>query len=264
MRTLLLRSTADILTALEHTGAPLEEVELQMLGTTHSELLKVILKCIGLPEPIRGPIERYQRLARINSSQPLVLRALMMADNYANGLLLASSTASTVSPFLVKDWNGLSGAAPMVVPDGAEIRSQVYCLTAVLSRMSASDQATLLKPPFPKSKNKLWLAREPMFASADPFALALNELTEEVAVYNHLPSPEQMAGFSGLAIEADAKETPGWSQADIDKCQSEAAQGCFMWLGSDIRIDGPALSISIEQIQRAIAAAPAIPQARVA
>jgi hypothetical protein len=217
-----------VLDEQQRTGAALEDIEVRLLGMTHTDILKVILKCMGLPETIRNPIERFQKNAKSMGEQPVVSRALALAETYANGLLLASSESSLISPITSKDWAGLSGPTKLAAPDGEEIRSQVYCLTAILSRMNSAD----LKSPFKKAKSLVWLARDPMFSSADPLATALGELAN-VEIHDRLPTPAELNNFSAFAIEGRGKNIPGWSWPDIENSRKASTHLPLLWLVND-------------------------------
>jgi HD-like signal output (HDOD) protein/DNA-binding response OmpR family regulator len=239
------------------TGAAREDIELRLLGMTHTEILKVILRCMGLPESIRNPIERFQRRARTGVSQPVLLRALSMAESYANGLWLVSSESSLVCPFTEKDWLGLTGDTKMRIPDGDETRSQVYCLTAILSRLNSADQAELLKPPFKKTDAKVWLARNCIYATVDPVATALGEIAN-VEVHDRLPTPAERAVFGCVAIEGGNRNTPGWSLPDIEKMREADMKLPVLWLVNET-LEGPgsgplepANAITMETIRKAI------------
>jgi HD-like signal output (HDOD) protein len=221
-----------VLNEQKRTGAALEQIEQRLLGMTHTDILKVILKCMGLPESIRNPIERFQKSSKTATGQPLVSRALAVAEFYANGLLLVSSESSLISPVTEKDWAALSGQGKLAIPDGEEIRSQVYCLTAILSRMNSADQAALMKSPYKKSTAVIWLARDPLFSNADPLAAALAELAN-VEVHDCLPTPEQASNLSALAIEGRGRNVPGWSLPDIENSRKANSQLPLLWLTNE-------------------------------
>jgi HD-like signal output (HDOD) protein/DNA-binding response OmpR family regulator len=245
-----------VLEEQQRTGSSLEDVELRLLGMTRMDILKVILKCMGLPETIRHPIDRLQKSGaiKISAADPLVLRALAMAENYANGLLLVSSASSEVSPITVQDWNTFSGQTPLPVPDGEEVRSTVYCLTAILSRMSSAAQASLQQSPFKKSPARILLVRDPVFSAADPFALVLGGLAEVVEVRNELPRAQELAGFSSLAIESRRGTQPGWSKQEINALRQSVSIPS-LWITNNSVVEasnpetGPCQAISIGAIQ---------------
>ncbi len=222
-----------VLNLQNETRASLDDVERKLLGMTRDEILKVILKCIGLPESIRGPIERFQKTSKLSADQPAVLRALGMAETYANGLLLASSESSLISPFTARQWSTLAGSSKLQIPDGEEIRSQVYCLSAILSRMNSTDQAKLLESQIKKNDARIWLARDPSFAVADPLAEALT-LLANVEVHDHLPTGEELTGYSAIVVEARGKATFGWNAQNVEACRNLGnVQLPMLWVVSD-------------------------------
>jgi HD-like signal output (HDOD) protein/CheY-like chemotaxis protein len=233
------------------SGEPLEDIELRLLGMTRTEILKVILKCMGLPETIRNPIERFQRVGKVVASQPLVLCALALSETYANGLLLASSGLSLVSPFTERDLSAFAGQTKLQIPDADEVRAQVYCLTAILSRMNAAEQATLLKSPFQKTDTHVWLARDPQFSSIDPLAIALGELAD-VQVHDHLPTPAESTNVSCLVLEGLTRNTPGWSQPDIEKVRTAIPHLPVLWFVNEPIAQpgtGPDIPMNVASIQ---------------
>jgi hypothetical protein len=189
----------------------------------------VILKCIGLPENIREPIERFHQNRGTAGRDPVALRALALAENYANGLLLASSESSPISPVPEKDWAALSGQTRLAAPDGEEIRSQVYCLTAILSRLNSADQAGLTKFPYKKSKARVWLARDPFFCSADPLAAALRELAS-VKLQDRLPTALELCDVSALVVESRGKDRPSLNRQSIEYCLQANVKIPLLWL----------------------------------
>ncbi len=245
-----------VLEEQQRTGKSLEEIELRLLGMTRMDILKVILKCMGLPETIRNPIDRIQKgsVGRMKASDPLVLRALAMAENYANGLLLVSSASSEVSPITVQDWNAISGQTPLPIPDGEGVRSTVYCLTAILSRMTASAQASLQQAPFEKAHARIVLAREAMFSTADPFASALTGLADTVDIRSEMPSANELAGYSGLAVESRSPTHPGWSHQEIDALRQSTSVP-VLWITHALPAEasnqpgGPRQTISVGEIR---------------
>jgi len=240
-----------VLDEQQRSGAALEDIERRLLGMTHTDILKVILKCMGLPESIRNPIEQFQKNPGPAGEQPVVSRALALAENYANGLLLASSESSLIAPIPAREWTALSGKGRLAIPDGEEFRAQVYCLTAILSRMNSAD----LKSPYKKAASFIWLARDPVFCSADPLGAAIEELAG-VEIHDRLPTPAQLARFSALAIEGRRENVPGWSWPDIENSRSLNPQLPLLWLTSepstappDFTGEPPVQAVSLRTIQ---------------
>jgi hypothetical protein len=234
---------------------------------THTDILKVILKCMGLPETIRNPIEGFQKDIKTTAKQPVVSRGLAIAETYANGLLLVSSESSLIAPITEKDWSALSGQTRLAIPDGEEIRSQVYCLTGILSRMSSADQAGLTKSPYKKSKALIWLARDSYFSTADPLEAALGELAN-VESHDRLPTPEELTNFSALAVESPRRNAPGVSWRDIENSLKSNPRLPLLWLvneasaaPSDLAVE-QVRAVTLRTIQAFISgAAPAIQRA---
>lgn len=231
-RTQFEREYKAVLDEQERSGAALEDIERRLLGMTHIDILKVILKCIGLPETIRDPILQFQKSGKYTDEQTAVSRALAMAEAYANGLLLVSSDSSLISPISEKDWLALSGQTRLAVPDGEGIRSQVQCLTAILSRMNPADQATLMKSPPKKIEARIWLARDSAYCTADPVATALCEFAN-VELHAYLPTPDEINNYSALVVEGRGRNTPNWNRAAIESSLKGNPQLPLLWFIQD-------------------------------
>src|SRR5450432_1501402 len=98
--------------------------------------------------------------------------------------------------------------------------------------MTAADQAALIKSPYQKSSAMIWLARDPLFSSADPLAAALTELAN-VEVHDRLPTPAEASNFSALAIEGRGRNIPGWSLPDIENSRKASPQLPLLWLAHE-------------------------------
>jgi CheY-like chemotaxis protein/HD-like signal output (HDOD) protein len=185
------------------SGRPREEVEREMLGVTHGELSAIVFRCVGLPELVREPIETFHagRRAEVRGTHPLA-RALRLADWYANGLLLASGGESPVGPLDAESCAEVTGERNPPCPDGDALRAEVFGLTAALGRLSASEEAKLLAPPYPRQNARVWLARPASFSSFDPVAAALGSLGDVTASAT-LPSMEVVPNYRGLVIISD-------------------------------------------------------------
>jgi hypothetical protein len=112
------------------SGLPLEEIERHALGMTRGELVQTIIGCIGLPDSIREPIRSF------HDAQPgpagsasAVTRLLRVADLYANGLLLATSGRSVVSPLTRAECRATLGHDGPAPPDATTLCSEVFYTT---------------------------------------------------------------------------------------------------------------------------------------
>ena len=83
--------------AAMQTGRPREQLHLEMLGMTPAQMIKAVLQSMALPSAIREPIEAFHSPGAGRATDPLV-RMLWVAENYANGAMLASSPSSKIAP----------------------------------------------------------------------------------------------------------------------------------------------------------------------
>ena len=112
-----------VIETAEKTGQPQQRVERELLGITCAELSKTIFRLMGLPDAIREPIEILHGPSSEQSSHPLA-RILWMAENYANGIFLASSPASTVSPLPQVLCHAVTGNPNPPLPNAERLRSE--------------------------------------------------------------------------------------------------------------------------------------------
>src|SRR5690606_32725593 len=124
--------------AVARTGCEQSRVQREMLGITHAELSRLVLKCLGMPAAIREPIEVLHSPSRSRAKHPLA-RVLWIAENCANGAMLASSPRSRIAPISQATCKDATGKPDLEPPDMVELRAQVLCLTAMLSRLPPAE-----------------------------------------------------------------------------------------------------------------------------
>jgi hypothetical protein len=200
-----------------------------MMGLTQGELAAVILKHLGLPDAIRGPIdefhsvttERYSTMPGCKMSQ-----LLQMADAYANGCLLASSAASPLMPLsksLCRSATGQSDPPGMPLEP---IRSEVMSITAMLAQLSAQDERELLAPLVPRRDLRLWLTRAPILSSFDPLHAALS-LAAEITVSATLPTEKDLTEHDAVILVSPTAGTLGCSTEQVCRLASETTVRCL-------------------------------------
>lgn len=201
-----------------------------MLGITHAELSATVLRCVGLPEVVRAPIDAFHsgRRAEARGAHPLA-RVLRLADWYANGLLLASGSESPVGPFEAALCHEAVGEKNPPCPDGDALRSEVFGLTAALGRLPAIEEARVLAPPHRKRDVPVWLARAATFSSFDPVAAALGSLAD-VHVSPALPSAAEAPNYRAVIIVAPGPDTPGYRAADVEQLHQGPTPPAILWL----------------------------------
>lgn len=208
-----------VLEKVQETGRPREQVQREMLGMSHSELTRTVFRCLALPETIREPIEILHGLGRERSRHPLA-QVLWMAENYANGAMLASGPESLVAPITQLMCRSAIGSADAQRPDPQALRAEVMCLTAILARLSKADEERVLAPMFVSTPVRVWLARDPGLCSFDPVEAALSSLAE-VKLDTRLPSAAEVAGVDGLVVVGRSPEAAGFSAAEVERLSAD-------------------------------------------
>ena len=225
-----------VLEAQAATGKRRDELERIILGMAHAELVVTILRCMGLPEAIRAPIEEFHAtgISGRALSNPMA-RVLRLAEFYANGVLLASSGQSPLSPLSRPECRGATGKEAPERPDGARLRAEILSLTAMLARLSAKEEAELLMPLYPRKQVRVLLVRDPSLSTFDPIHEALEWLSE-VAVESALPAREALRGFAGVVVVSRSMSAAGFTAPEIVRSIGDAVP--TLWLTG--RIDGGA------------------------
>jgi hypothetical protein len=218
---------------LEHhaaTGRPISELEHEMLGLTHGELVSTIMGCLGLPESIRKPIEEYHRRGGLGrgASSPLTL-LLRIAELYSNGLFLGSSASSIIGPIARAQCLAATGQENPQRPDSELFRGQIQMLAVMLGRLTPEEQSELLATPTPDKRQRLAIARHPSLSSLDPVQTALESIVT-VTVTPTIPSDEALHGAAGLVVMSPGAKARGFGADDV--ARASAALGAYrtLWL----------------------------------
>jgi HD-like signal output (HDOD) protein len=207
-----------VLEIAANTGTPHAELEKQMLGLTHGELVQSILKQLELPEAILQPIAAFHSAidhGAIPSSQPA--RLLLVADAFSSGLMLNSSDQSGVRPLYRTEFKSATGLEEPPAIDYPLFRAEVAALTADCARMSSREQADLIPPMPARRPLKVWLARDPTFSSFDPIATALEPLVE-LSIHTRMPAQAEMNLQHAVIVVTRNNTTHGLTHADVQQC----------------------------------------------
>jgi HD-like signal output (HDOD) protein len=235
-RTHFAKEYAMVLDVTQRSGRPREEVERVMLGMAHGELVMTILKCLSLPETILGPIGALHAsaAARRNELPSPLARALRIAEAYANGLMLASSDASLLAPVAQSDCRAATRDPNPPRPDALMFRSDVLTLTAMLARLSAAEEATLLAPMYPRRDVRIWLARDPALSAFDPIEAALATLAE-VDVHDALPGEMDLSDHRAVVAVARTNALRGFTAGEVHAAAARTRDGerlpCLLLVG---------------------------------
>jgi HD-like signal output (HDOD) protein len=211
-----------VLEAAQHTGVSRSELENQMLGLTHGELVQSILRQLALPDAILLPIAAFHAATDHGAvpSAPAA-RLLLIADTFSTGLTLNSSDQTGVRPLNRLECRLATGQEDPLPIDWAMFRAEVASLTAECARMSAREQADLIQTAPVRRSLKVWLARDPAFSSFDPVATALEPLVE-LSTNTRLPSPAELLEHPLVIVLARNTATHGLTPDDVQHCLSRA------------------------------------------
>jgi HD-like signal output (HDOD) protein len=232
-----------VLDLTKRTGRPQDELEREMLGMTHAELVKTIFTCVGLPDEIREPVEILHG-PKPDKSNNALASILWIAENYANGSLLASGPTSQIAALPQTLCKAATGSPNPPRPDAGSLRSEVVCMTAMLARLSKGDEAKLMAPVFQRRPINLWLARDPGLSLFDPVETALSCLAQ-VHVYNRLPAGKgEGDDVQGLVILSASPDAPGFKPSDVEYLlnqRSRAGQTLpLLWMSGGRRLPADA------------------------
>jgi hypothetical protein len=115
--------------------------------------------------------------------------------------------------------------------DSDRLRGEVYGLTAMLARLSPAEERELMTPLVPRSKVRLWVARDRSISELDPITSALGSIAD-VDVRPGLPSvAEEWSGHDALVVLARNTLAPGFTSVEVDKARRLAGGSLpVLWL----------------------------------
>lgn len=196
----------------ERTGRPRAQIERDVFGMAHGELVQTILHHFGLPAVIREPIQQFHNPPR--PTDPPLVRILRMANAYANGLMLASNESASIAPFAKVYCRHATGTDDPPVPNADEFRNEIVALSSLLARLDAQSQRVLLVPAFPQSDVRIWLARDATLSEFDPVATFLKSVSQ-LTIDNRLPDSLECSKVDGLIAMAPTTTTTGLAASDL-------------------------------------------------
>lgn len=199
------------------TGRPRAELELEMLGLPHDELVSTILHAIALPPTVMKPIEAFHRTSIQNMpGADRLVRILHISDLFAIGSLMAASKEAQTMPLVQAECRSVLGQTDPAAPDGEALRNEILMMTGVLSKLSASEEEQLMAPLFARTSAKLMLLRESGLSGLDPVAAALSAMSD-LTVCQTPPNPRELAGVAGLVVES-RKASGKFGASQMDAC----------------------------------------------
>jgi HD-like signal output (HDOD) protein len=232
-----------VLELQQKTGRRRDELEREILGLTQSDLMTIILRCLSLPVAVRQPIEALRTSSQDQGGrvQPGDLsRILREANSYANGMLLAADTASSIAPLRRAECESLLGNADPPALDNEKFRSGVFSLTLLMARLSRDEEAELAKPLLPRSDAKVWLARDPAFSALCPIAAAL-ATSASIDVHERLPKLEELSNYRGLVVVSAQQNTSNFAAADVQAIATKMVEPNrqILWITGKLDISQP-------------------------
>lgn len=222
-----------VIDTAEKTGRPQQQVERELLGITCAELSKTVFRLMGLPDAICEPIEILHG-PRPEQSPHWLASVLWMAENYANGMFLASSPTSTLSPFQQSLCQAVTGNPNPPLADAERLRSEVLCLTAMLARLSKSEEKRLLEPMFRTRPMKVCLVRDPSLSRSDPIEIALKALAE-VQCLESLPKDPMSRRPDAIVVVSRSQGSFNPSQHDLERATARVGGGSplpLLWISA--------------------------------
>ena len=221
-----------VLEAAQNTGLPRAELEKQMLGLTHGELVQSILKQLSLPDAILQPIAAFHA-ATDNGGVPsgATARLLLIADAFSTGLLLNSSDQTGVRPLNRTECRLATGLEDPPPIDCALFRAEVVALTAECARMSSKEEGDLIQQLPQRRMLKVWLARDPSFSAFDPVATALDPMVE-LSIHNRLPAQAELNIQHAVIVLTRNSAVHGLTPDDVEQClaRSDATKRRVLYL----------------------------------
>jgi HD-like signal output (HDOD) protein/FixJ family two-component response regulator len=220
--------------AEQRSGLPRGDVEQLMIGIRRADLMPIVLGKMGLPEAIRAPIIAFHNSISAGkvSTNPLA-RLLLFGEMYANGILLAQSPQSLVTPFTKAFCKEATGQTDPPCPDPKTLCAEVFTLTAMLARLSPAEDARVASPLLAKVSRKVWLARDRTLSAFDPLAEALQSLAE-VQINDRLPTAAEAAEHDVIVVTtSNSVGCAGLTPAEISAAPPAKAGLPPLWLKPD-------------------------------
>jgi HD-like signal output (HDOD) protein/DNA-binding response OmpR family regulator len=226
-RTAFAAEYRQVMDAQQKTGMRREAVERVMLGVSHNEVVSIILRKLGLPDSIRKPIEAMSSPSG-RSADPAA-RILSLANGYANGLMLCESPTARVAPLTTAEVRAATGTDQVPVPDAPCFRGEIVALTAILARLSASQERELTKPLLSPSGKKVWMVRERGLSTFDPLEALLSAVAE-VRVEARAPTPEEAEVMDRVVVVARTTSAPGAGLEEVKNILKLKGAQDVLWL----------------------------------
>lgn len=201
---------ARVIAAAERLQAPLEAVELRMLGVTHADVMEGFLQAWGLPRPLRVPVVLHhttlERAGALAGGQVADVHRLALANRLAHALLLGTSGNDTIYP----TWDlaaALRIGGETIRPIASGARAKVEQTRAAL--LPGGERG--LQAHASRWRSALGSFR-PLYCSLHPeidaIRLFLSQVAEPVddatpdALIVHIGSAEEEPGLAAMVAEA--------------------------------------------------------------
>ena len=203
----------------ENSGESFANVKAATFGILPHELNPWVLEKLRLPEALAVPIGEFFEAVRngwASATGPLA-GALHLADNFANGLLLAHNPFAEVSPITAAECRSILGHATPVAFHAASLRTHVLAITGLLAQLTPGHESKWLDSMMPKHKIRVAYVRPACFSFFDPLEMALAAYAE-VSIFPEIPSDVAVIqGCDMLVVATADTATSGCHVEDFER-----------------------------------------------
>jgi hypothetical protein len=124
------------------------------------------------------------------------------------------------------------------LPNAERLRSEVLCLTAMLARLSKTEEKKLLEPMFRTRPIKVCLVRDPSLSRFDPIEIALKALAA-VQCLESLPKDPIAPRTDAMVVVSRSLDSFSPSQHDLERATDRAASPLpLLWITAGSTMHG--------------------------
>ncbi|MGH9374040.1 MAG: HDOD domain-containing protein, partial [Vicinamibacterales bacterium] len=239
---------------VDGAGLATHQVESAAFGVPYPELIDRIFTKLALPAAIAVPVKEHTEHGRGGGKgrpSSLLTKALLVADQYAHGLQLASSPRAAVAPVTIAEYRAAVPGARLPNLDGQGLRCEVLCSTAMMARLSPAQEKELARMIVPPATGtRVWYARHASLSPFDPLEAALRMLAAEVTLHDRLPTAGEASAYDALVIAAPKPGQSPFGLAEADRLTSAAPGKPLLYLSAmtTTQSTGSALRVGVYPI----------------
>jgi CheY-like chemotaxis protein/HD-like signal output (HDOD) protein len=228
---------AEVLEACSN-GMTLAQAEQAVLGTSRMVVMQTIHKCLALPHSIAKQIETFHAAppGKRSSHPNAMVKVLNLAEQTANGMLLASSLDSIVSAFSPAECLSAKDVELLQSLDPEKWRGEIVSLTTMLGRLKPDDAQKLGAPLVADSHVPLLIVRSEGLAPIDPLQLALSAMSATTTI-DHPPTDAELGACAGVVIVGADSKTSAIISKGFDHLAGGARGKPVMWLGNEQSVE---------------------------